>query len=79
VTRTKNYGAWRHWFTAEDVEYLRPVLQPFLDRYYAEADWELSASPSISAEYGSLYIERIVNDRRATMKMPRFVQGETDD
>jgi len=58
---------------------LRPVLQPFLDRYYPEADWELSVSPSIPAEYGSLYIERIVNDQRATMKMPRFVQGETED
>jgi hypothetical protein len=72
VTRTKNYGDWRNWFTTEDVESLRPVLQSFLDRYYPQADWELSASPSIAAAHGSLYIQRIVNDRRAIMKRPAF-------
>lgn len=72
VTRTKNYGGWRDWFTTGDVEFLRPVLQSFLDRYYPEAGWELNASPSIDAAHGSLYIQRIVNDRRATMKLPIF-------
>ena len=72
VTRTKNYGGWRDWLTSDDVEYLRPVLQSYLDRYYPEADWALSASPSIAAAHGSLYIQRIVNDRRAMMKLPPF-------
>ena len=45
VTRTKNYGGWRDWFTTEDVEYFRPVLQSFLDRYYPEAGWELNDPP----------------------------------
>lgn len=75
VTRTKSYGGWRDWLTARDVEYLRPLLRPFLDRYYPEADWELRPSPSIPAEDGSLYVERIVNDRRASLKLPRFVHA----
>jgi hypothetical protein len=74
VARTENYGAWRHWFTNDDVEYLRNIFQPYLDRYYPEADWNLSSLPSIPAEHGSLYIERIVNQRRATMNLPVFRQ-----
>lgn len=70
VTRTKSHGGWRDWLTAEDVQYLRPVVQPFLDRYYPEADWELSPLPSIPVEYSSRYVERIVNDRRASLKLP---------
>lgn len=73
VTRTKSHGGWRDWLTAEDVQYLRPVVQPFLDRYYPEADWELSPLPSIPVEYSSRYVERIVNDRRASLKLPPFV------
>ena len=73
VLRTGRYGSWRDWFTSEDVEYLRPVMQPFLDRYYPEADWELNQSPSIASEYSSRYVERIVNDRRASLKLPRFI------
>ncbi len=73
VTRTRNYGGWRDWFTQEDIEALRPVLQPFLDRYYPEADWQLNRSPSIPAEYCSRYVERIVNDRRLSLKRPPFV------
>lgn len=73
VTRTKGYGGWRDWLTPEDVEYLRPVLQPFLNRFYPKADWELSPSPLIPAEYSSRYVERIVNDRRASLKLPRFM------
>ena len=79
VTRTMNYGAWRHWFTAADVELLRPILQPFLERYYPEADWKLSRTPSIPATQGSLYIERIVNERRAAMNLPAFVRSSVED
>lgn len=69
VTRTRSYGGWRDWFTEEDVDWLRPIMQPFLDRYYADADWELSRSPSIPSEHGSRYVLRIVNERRALLKL----------
>lgn len=70
VARTKGHGNWRDWFTAGDAEALRPVLRPYLERYYAGADWRLSATPSIPAEFGSGYVERIVNERRAAANLP---------
>jgi hypothetical protein len=72
VVRAKSYGDWREWFTPEDVEYLRPVLRPYLERYYEGADWGLSAHPFIPAEFGSGYVERIVNERRAADGLPPF-------
>lgn len=75
VTRTKGHGNWRHWFTADDAEDLRPVLRPYLDRYYEGADWELSPRPSIPAEFGSGYVERIINDRRAATNLPPLDAG----
>ncbi|MDQ2856334.1 MAG: hypothetical protein M3R68_08395 [Acidobacteriota bacterium] len=73
VARTKGYGGWRNWFTPADVDYLRPLLQTFLDRYYPEADWDLSLKPSIPSEHGSRYVERLVNERRASLMQPPFV------
>jgi hypothetical protein len=72
VARTKAGGNWRDWLTPEDVESLRPVFGPYLERYYAEADWELSARPSIPAEFGSGYVLRIVNERRAAEGLQPF-------
>lgn len=72
VVRTKSYGNWRDWLTTEDVEYLRPSLQLYLDRYYRETDWELNPSPSIPAKYASGYVEQVVNDKRYAMKLPPF-------
>ena len=73
VTRTKSYGAWRDWFTPEDIEYLRPILQPFLNRYYPKADWELNQAPLITAEFCSDYVKRLVNERRTFRKLPALV------
>jgi hypothetical protein len=72
VARTRTYGGWRNWFTDEDVEDLRPVLQPYLQHYYAGAEWDLSAEPSVSAEFSSAYVARIVNERRAAEHIPLF-------
>ena len=72
VSRTKGYGNWRDWFTAEDIEYFRPLLQPILDRYYSRADWDLNATPAILSEHSSRYIVRIVNEKRALMNCPPY-------
>lgn len=72
VLRTKGYGAWRDWFTAEDIACFQAVLQPLLDRYYDGADWTLSAAPSISPHHCSGYVERLVNERRVIMKLPAY-------
>jgi hypothetical protein len=70
VVRTKGYGAWRDWFTPEDVASLRPAMQPFLDRYYPSADWDLSPSASLDADDGSRYVERIIDERRTALGLP---------
>jgi hypothetical protein len=64
VVRTKSYGAWREWFTPEDVDALRPLLQPYLDSYYPDASWELGPAPRLDPKYGSAYVESIINERR---------------
>lgn len=69
VTRTKSYGSWRDWFTPADVASFRPLLQPYLDRYYPNADWDLNPAPAIAAEHASCYIERLVNERRALNRL----------
>ena len=72
VARTKARGNWRDWLTPEDVRRLRPVFGPYLERYYGGDDWDLSARPNISAEFGSGYVLRIVNERRAAEGLPPF-------
>jgi hypothetical protein len=72
VTRTKGYGNWRDWFTKDDLDYFRPMMQPFLDRYYPGADWCSSPAASIRAKYSSDYFARVVNDKRALMKIRSF-------
>ena len=72
VVRSRGYGSWRDWFTPDDVAMLRPILQPYLDRYYPDADWRLSETPGIDPEHGSRYVERIVNERRAGSALPPF-------
>lgn len=70
VVRTKRYGAWRDWFTPEDVEAFRPAMTPYLDRYYPGANWDLDPSPRLDPDEGSGYFERIVNERRALDRLP---------
>lgn len=81
VVRTKAHGKWRDWLTPEDVEWLHPALRPYLERYYGGADWDLNARQSIPAEFGSDYIKRIVNERRASEGLPPFshTANETKD
>lgn len=72
VVRTRAYGGWRDWFSPDDVIALRPVLQPYLDRYYPTADWSLEPTPSIDPAHGSRYVMRIVDERRAASWLPKI-------
>lgn len=72
VTRTKSYGNWRDWFTANDVAWLHPLLEPYLQRYYPEADWTLAPTPLIHSAHSSEYVARIVNERRRLSNVRPF-------
>jgi hypothetical protein len=65
VVRAKVHGEWRNWLTPPDVDRLRPILAPFLDRYYPDADWDLAPQPHISPEHASVYVRRLLDERRA--------------
>lgn len=78
VSRTKSKGSWRDWFTTEDANALRPVLEPFLDRYYPKADWSLATEPRIDPQHGSSYAARVMNERRALWNLsPVAAPGPT--
>ncbi|HEY0312429.1 MAG TPA: hypothetical protein VGC56_08030 [Allosphingosinicella sp.] len=70
VERTKSYGTWRSWFTPADVDIFRPILQPFLDRYYPRAGWDLDDVPQLAPRYGSRYVASVINERRALSRLP---------
>jgi hypothetical protein len=65
VVRTKGYGDWRNWFTAEDVESSRLLLSPWLEKYgYDSADWTLNENPVIDPAHCSAYYMRLVEEHR---------------
>ena len=70
VVRTKGYGAWRDWFTEEDIEAFRPLLSPFVERYYPGSSWELDSTPRIEPEHASLYARQLMDERRALSGLP---------
>ncbi|QAY79526.1 hypothetical protein [Sphingosinicella sp. BN140058] len=72
VLRTRGAGAWRNWFTPEDIPQLEPLLQPYLDRYYPNADWRLAEAPSVERRHASDYVLRIANEQRVGLGLPAF-------
>jgi hypothetical protein len=58
--RTKSYGDWRNWFTAEDVRIFAPLYAPYMELVgYDPSDWELAPDPVIDPETASAYMRRI--------------------
>jgi len=70
VVRTRQSGDFRNWFQPSDVDRLRPLFAPVMQRLGYTDDWDLSAQPSIPPEYGSSYVLKIVNERRLDMGLP---------
>ena len=63
VERTKSYGDWKQWFTIKDVDYYKPILKEFMDRY-GYTDWELPSNQKVSSAHGSTYVLRLVSEAR---------------
>jgi hypothetical protein len=61
VSRSKQYGNWRRWFTAEeDVAFFKPLLTDYMEAFgYNINDWELEQVDSLPASLGSRYMERM--------------------
>ncbi len=64
MTRTRGYGDWKNWFTAEDVAFFRPLLDDYVRLAGLPDDWELAATPTVPPEFASAYVRRIVDEKR---------------
>ena len=56
ITRSKSNGAWRNWYTEEDVEFIRPIFKPYMDHFGYEDDWDIPAKQSIASKTASEYV-----------------------
>lgn len=65
VARTKGYGNWRDWFLEEDVEFFRPIMEPYLEHYGYPLEWNLNSDPVIEPRFCSEYVTRTVAIRRS--------------
>ncbi len=75
ISRSKGHGAWRDWFTPEDVDLYRPLLaKPMRLMGYGD-DWELSAEPRIAPSTSSEYVA----DRIAKRRRELAAAGPSDD
>jgi len=64
VARTRGYGNWRRWFTAEDVEFFRPILSRYLAIMgYDPDDWALEPVDRLPSAEGSGYMEKLYTRR----------------
>jgi hypothetical protein len=70
VIRKKSSGDWRHWFTGEDVELLKPSYRPYMEAIgYDLNDWELAADPVIEPRFSSEYMQGLVKKARKNVIM----------
>ena len=60
VVRKKAYGDWRHWFTEDDVDFIKPAYIPYMETVgYDCEDWDLSPEPVIESEFSSQYMQSL--------------------
>ena len=76
ITRSKAHGAWRDWFTPEDVDLYRPLLAEPMRLMGYEDDWELSPEPRIAPATSSEYVaDRIAKRRQELSSADRSEDG----
>jgi hypothetical protein len=56
VIRSATHGDWRSWFTADDIDFFRPMFKPYMDTFGYDDDWTLAAEPVIPHETASGYV-----------------------
>jgi len=61
--RTKAYGNWRHWFTAEDVIFFQAFFESFHRQYDMGESWDLAAEQRIPADHGSDFLRILLQEK----------------
>lgn len=73
VVRKKAYGDWRHWFTTQDVELLKPAYIPYMEAVgYDRDDWRLHPEPQIEAQFSSEYMRSLTRKAKKNILMRYF-------
>lgn len=76
ISRSRGHGAWRDWFTSEDVEHYRPLLSQSMSRMGYADEWELNAEPAIAASTSSLYVADRLEKRRRELAVAESAEDE---
>lgn len=78
VARSKRYGDWRRWFTAEDVEFFQPLHEEVLQLLgYDANDWQLEELAQLPAAEGSEYMQRLFTPDAPEPKRKWFGRGSS--
>ncbi len=65
ISRSRDYGAWRHWFTPSDVDYYRKEYQEFLEHFGYGDDWELADRQVLDPATSSMHVRASLAKRRS--------------
>lgn len=63
VGRGKRSGDWKKWLTPSDVEVLKPLVQPIIEKYGYDPDWTLDPNPVLDPKEGSLFVRQGIKQR----------------
>lgn len=58
IKRNGKFGEWKNWFTPEDVNFFRPRMEKFMERYGYPLDWNLPENQKINPTTSIDYIKR---------------------
>jgi len=64
VTRSKTYGNWKDWFTPSDVEFFRPQVKEYMERFGYHDNWELNSKPYIDPSVSSKYVIKLIEEAK---------------
>jgi hypothetical protein len=60
VSRSKNYGNWRYWFTNEDLDFYKELYSEYMGIVgYDNNDWLIHDNKTLPKEIGSGYMENL--------------------
>lgn len=58
IKRAGGRGEWREWFTPEDVNFFRPRMMHFMERFGYRGNWDLADAPIIDPSTSLDYINQ---------------------
>jgi hypothetical protein len=64
IARAKGRGEWSDWLRPEDVDFFRPIFEPYMTHFGYGDGWDLAADPQIDPGTCSRYVERKLAGRR---------------